>query len=522
MHSGNAFIAARYANAGAEVIAIKQKEYAQAMAAKVFNSAYDADDYDTLETLATRYKGILPSEIVSKYGKIVNAQRRENEEIKLVQNLYAKFNGDLSTALKYIDTANEQHNTDSAGIVRAMAEQEGIPYVLGGDGITSTDCGESIRRALNKAGVQWESRYVPYMIDEAEAKKVWKSKNSGYKAKAGDLVVVNGDEHIVMIGDDGGVWQAGVSKGKVYHSPTSVEDMFGAENITGYIAISDLGVTGSSKIMSIKDKERQKDKLISYFGKQKSLINMKKSEQIKSGEQAMFEAYNSGIKDFATLTGLAKQYAGDDLDVFKNLSSDANFLANYENNINAKNREKITQEMLWSIEEQIDSGSFQDRTQLKTFLRSIGIPLDKAHTFLNYYDKKISGANDFEGYYDWQSMKNSFKSEFGNDADFRWKGSYNAAKRFITTYTQENGKYPNANEVYQELTGAAIIPDKQLSGYTTWQDAGIGTFELDNMGVIHVEDKGAGHVLLVYKNGSSEVSTIDELQKAVKNFRLNQ
>ena len=57
-------------------------------------------------------------------------------------------------------------------VSKAWAKYLGISYVLGCpmpiQRSTGADCGSSCQQVLNDLGVSWNSRYVPYMMEEAQ------------------------------------------------------------------------------------------------------------------------------------------------------------------------------------------------------------------------------------------------------------------------------------------------------------------------------------------------------------------
>lgn len=510
LETGNAFIAARYANAGAETIKAKQNEFRQVMVTKVFNSAYEAEDYDTLEVLATKFKNDLPSELVSKAGKIVGAQRKENEEIKLVQDLHQKYSGNIEAMLAEIDNMGN-YKSDGTGvenIVNAMKSQIGIPYELGGDGISSTDCGQSIKLALNKAGIQWNTRYVPYMMAEAEEKNIWKDKNSGYKPKAGDLAVVNGDEHIVMIDENGGVIQAGTSVMQVYQSSKSVDDMFNG-SITGYIATSELagGTGGNSrgKAMSLKDKERLKERAMAYASKQERIENFKKQEILKGAENAMYELYRSGVVDEKEYISTAKQYAGGDVRVFESLVRSGKFFSG----LNAKPvTPKMSDTVKIKLHDAIETGQIKDRESLSQYLQEQNVSYAEYKEFTGALEKQQKGEDKYS--YSWQGMKQSAFTKWGNKDETIWYYAKQAGDEFIEDFkSKNNGRLPPEASVAEKIIAAGIKPSvgffSNTSGYTYWEKQGLSQAAMGALGLYDMEEvvvNGKPKVRFYYNGGN--------------------
>lgn len=106
-------------------------------------------------------------------------------------------------------------------VSKAWAKYLGIPYILGCpmpiQRSTGADCGSSCQQVLNDLGVSWNSRYVPYMMEEAQKQNLWISGND-YSPTCGDMIVVYGDNHIIMSDGGRGNWDAGKSTGVTHRS----------------------------------------------------------------------------------------------------------------------------------------------------------------------------------------------------------------------------------------------------------------------------------------------------------------
>jgi cell wall-associated NlpC family hydrolase len=93
-------------------------------------------------------------------------------------------------------------DTTGAAIVAAAAKYEGVPYELGGTDSSGIDCSGLVQSALARAGVT-VGRLVH---DQAQAGT---AVGSLAQAKPGDLIVLDGGEHIAIYAGDG----------KVIHAP---------------------------------------------------------------------------------------------------------------------------------------------------------------------------------------------------------------------------------------------------------------------------------------------------------------
>ena len=132
---------------------------------------------------------------------------------------------------------------NASGVLDAANAQLGKAYVLGADGTWATDCGKLFADSVKETFGKDVPRYVPSIMDAAAEAGAWHPEGDGYVPKAGDGVVVLGDNHIVIADGNGGYTGANSSTGVV--AKQSITGDFGA--ITGYVDTSKLvGVSGSA------------------------------------------------------------------------------------------------------------------------------------------------------------------------------------------------------------------------------------------------------------------------------------
>ena len=131
----------------------------------------------------------------------------------------------------------------ASGVLDAANAQLGKAYVLGADGTWATDCGKLFADSVKETFGKDVPRYVPSIMDAAAEAGAWHPEGDGYVPKAGDGVVVLGDNHIVIADGNGGYTGANSSTGVV--AKQSITGDFGA--ITGYVDTSKLvGASGSA------------------------------------------------------------------------------------------------------------------------------------------------------------------------------------------------------------------------------------------------------------------------------------
>lgn len=127
---------------------------------------------------------------------------------------------------------------EESSVLDAANAQLGKKYVLGAEGDWATDCGKLFADSIRASFGVSTPRYVPDIMRDARAVGAWHDPGDGYVPKAGDGVVVLGDNHVVIADGNGGYTGAnshgpgGRGPGQVLQS-RSIEGDFGA--VTGYV-----------------------------------------------------------------------------------------------------------------------------------------------------------------------------------------------------------------------------------------------------------------------------------------------
>ena len=159
-----------------------------------------------------------------------------------------QFDSNTKNILSILQSAAGISSSGSAsGVLDAANAQLGKAYVLGADGDWATDCGKLFADSVKATFGKDVPRYVPSIMDAAAEAGAWHPEGDGYVPKAGDVVVVLGDNHIVIADGNGGYTGANSSTGVV--AKQSITGDFGA--ITGYVDTSKLvGVSGGGSTYS--------------------------------------------------------------------------------------------------------------------------------------------------------------------------------------------------------------------------------------------------------------------------------
>lgn len=159
------------------------------------------------------------------------------------KNQYEANNKNIRDIIRSVSGLSGSATSEAVSVLDAANEQLGKAYELGADGTWATDCGKLFSDSVLQAFGKDVPRYVPSIMDAARAAGAWHDAGDGYTPKAGDGVVVLGDNHIVISDGNGGYTGANSSTGVV--AKPSVEGDFGA--VTGYVDTSLLaGATSGS------------------------------------------------------------------------------------------------------------------------------------------------------------------------------------------------------------------------------------------------------------------------------------
>mgnify|MGYP000976346964 CR=1 FL=1 len=150
------------------------------------------------------------------------------------KNQYESNEKNIRDIIRSVSGLSGSATGEAVSVLDAANEQLGKAYELGADGTWATDCGKLFSDSVLQAFGKDVPRYVPSIMDAARAAGAWHDAGDGYTPKAGDGVVVLGDNHIVISDGAGGYTGANSSTGVV--AKPSVEGDFGA--ITGYVDTS--------------------------------------------------------------------------------------------------------------------------------------------------------------------------------------------------------------------------------------------------------------------------------------------
>lgn len=204
-----------------------------------------------------------------------------------------QFDSNTKNILSILQSAAGISSPGSAsGVLEAANAQLGKAYVLGADGDWATDCGKLFADSVKATFGKDVPRYVPSIMDAAAEAGAWHPEGDGYVPKAGDGVVVLGDNHIVIADGNGGYTGANSSTGVV--AKQSITGDFGA--ITGYVDTSKLaGISGGSTYSQANVKALASSNLVAEAKAKNEEVYQKKLEEADRNQKIRVRKMNEEI-----------------------------------------------------------------------------------------------------------------------------------------------------------------------------------------------------------------------------------
>ena len=204
-----------------------------------------------------------------------------------------QFDSNTKNILSILQSAAGISSSGSAsGVLEAANAQLGKAYVLGADGEWATDCGKLFADSVKATFGKDVPRYVPSIMDAAAEAGAWHPEGDGYIPKAGDGVVVLGDNHIVIADGNGGYTGANSSTGVV--AKQSITGDFGA--ITGYVDTSKLaGISGGSTYSQANAKALADSNLVAEAKAKNEEVYQKKLAEAERNQKIRVRKVNEDI-----------------------------------------------------------------------------------------------------------------------------------------------------------------------------------------------------------------------------------
>lgn len=213
------------------------------------------------------------------------------------KNQYESNNKNIRDIIRSVSGLGGSATGEAVSVLDAANEQLGKAYELGADGTWATDCGKLFSDSVLQAFGKDVPRYVPSIMDAARAAGAWHDAGDGYTPKAGDGVVVLGDNHIVISDGKGGYTGANSSTGVV--SKPSVSGDFGA--ITGYVDTSLLagatsGASADSAGSAVNAKKLAESNLTAQVRAKNEELYQKRLAEAQRNQSIRVRKMNEDIK----------------------------------------------------------------------------------------------------------------------------------------------------------------------------------------------------------------------------------
>lgn len=304
--------------AGSEAIMESAKRNAYGMViSNVIQSAMDKEDYAMADAYNEKYGSFLTPEQRRNIGKVIYNKAKSRWESNFVKDAYAKYGKDVDAFVKSLDGSNGFNmSKGSSNLTKEMTDMIGkIGYY---DGKGGTNCARTIGMLPSLKGTVYEGEtWVPSFMQKAKDRGEWHQGTEGMRP--GDLVVVNGDNHLVMMDDNGGTIQNGASgdngKGGVYKSQLSPSEMFNG-NVTGYIRVGG-GENSTAQPMSEEEKESLKKQYMTYVSNQVRIKNLRDDQVYNDFSKEVYGWVSENTKDYASAREEARKRAGSDPELLK-------------------------------------------------------------------------------------------------------------------------------------------------------------------------------------------------------------
>lgn len=301
-----------YGSRGADFEEATNRKAIGAMVGSALQTAIANNDYGAAQKIVDELGGYMPASQKMQYEKLSYAKQENKWMQDIVKNITAS-GGDINSKLAMVDKLASRNVIGFEGSRKSMVDmvridQKDVPYYINsensksyfGQSLEGTSC-----MATMGFGPLKNSPYKGcYNVDDAVAIARENNQlidgNSGYKPQAGDLAVVNGGNHVVMVTENGGTIQNGKSgrngKGGVWESEQSPAQMFG--KVDYYIRTSDYNqsTTGSKSVeVTAEQKEKLRNMIISEHNKANQINNIELSDFEHGLEQTLFADQKNGL-----------------------------------------------------------------------------------------------------------------------------------------------------------------------------------------------------------------------------------
>lgn len=470
MNRGAFMAEMRYQNYGAERIEAAQNKWNAAVVGTAVTAAVNADDYDRAGALLQGYGGMLTPEQRLSFDKVINARRKDEQELAEFEALYAEYGNDIDGAL---GAMNATYGT--ADIAKGMSYVKGEIGKHWGSNQCSNFTGSYIREAGGDVGII--SSLADGTYRNAEEKGLTFTDRA--QLRDGDLVFwsVDGSKYTASNNPDDvhsdskaykGITHVGVydaKTGKVIQSGehgVSVMDL----DTAGYhiVGFSHIGGRGMSNV----EREKQRKSYLSFVAGRESQKKARENFVVENVADQMLTAWNNGERNPEYFMDIAKKTAGNDYSMYSSLVNVAKVFGGSGNY-------KLTIEEQMEIEDAIENGGLSQE-ELVSKLKEAGC---SAETVMKYVhkNKKANGPDNTEKF-NWDGIMAAAKARMGGNIPAEWMpGLKLYAKRAVREYIEDpkrgNGRAPTNDWVMDVIQEGLIkgVGNVSIEGEHFWNDS---------------------------------------------------
>lgn len=159
----------RYGKYGEERVKYESQKQHTAYVKAAIDAMYAKDDYERAEMLEGVYDSDLTPEMRNAYNKINNVKRKEDYSKKETERLIAAFGknpGQIQNALN----GSKAFGVEGFDSFTKDLQNQGVQYILGGNGQNGYDCGLYTKQAAAAGGFMLDSRTADGQCIEMEQK----------------------------------------------------------------------------------------------------------------------------------------------------------------------------------------------------------------------------------------------------------------------------------------------------------------------------------------------------------------
>lgn len=303
-----ALVAARYYAYGPDKIKEETLKRQDSAASSLVVNAINNSDWDNANKLLVRFGNVIPPEKKSGYEKMINDQIKANKQASTLSGLYEQYKGkDLNAFIKALGDDYDNNHKPNAGFKSYNIPIPSDHLQEEYDGLS-----DSMKQAFPFIGGMLYNSLGIKNIELTSGKRA-----AGQAGNAGSASYhVSGNAVDIYIGElDRADGNAIAEKFKPYFDEVLYEkkgDPTGATgdhlHLAGYNGGLDKLAAGNS---APSPAERQKyiDSGITYWNKQKAVVNSIANDLIKKGKNAIADAALSGVTDETSLLDIASKNA---------------------------------------------------------------------------------------------------------------------------------------------------------------------------------------------------------------------